>query len=191
MLPQDNTCGIFMEKIIWKSEQDRKVLFLYLNLRKERKINMMEKIITLLASNSFVKILLIAVALDTILGVLRAIKEHKFNSCVGIDGAIRKAAMLFSVCLLMAMDVIVHINVLCMIPEQYIQVLGISKLGVCEFFSLLFILYELVSILKNMTLCGLPVPTKIKIWIQKFLDDMTEELPEEAAQKFHDSEGEL
>ena len=52
---------------------------------------MMEKIITLLASNSFVKILLIAVALDTILGVLRAIKEHKFNSCVGIDGAIRKA----------------------------------------------------------------------------------------------------
>ena len=78
-----------------------------------------------------------------------------------------------------------------MIPEQYIQVLGISKLGVCEFFSLLFILYELVSILKNMTLCGLPVPTKIKIWIQKFLDDMTEELPEEAAQKFHDSEGEL
>lgn len=125
----------------------------------------MEKIITLLASNSFVKILLIAVALDTILGVLRAIKEHKFNSCVGIDGAIRKAAMLFSVCLLMAMDVIVHINVLCMIPEQYIQVLGISKLGVCEFFSLLFILYELVSILKNMTLCGLPVPTKIKIWM--------------------------
>lgn len=191
MLPQDNTCGIFMEKIIWKSEQDRKVLFLYLNLRRERKINMMEKIITLLASNSFVKILLIAVALDTILGVLRAIKEHKFNSCVGIDGAIRKAAMLFSVCLLMAMDVIVHINVLCMIPEQYIQVLGISKLGVCEFFSLLFILYELVSILKNMTLCGLPVPTKIKIWIQKFLDDMTEELPEEAAQKLHDSEGEL
>lgn len=88
-------------------------------------------------------------------------------------------------------NVIVHINVLCMIPEQYIQVLGISKLGVCEFFSLLFILYELVSILKNMTLCGLPVPTKIKIWIQKFLDDMTEELPEEAAQKLHDSEGEL
>lgn len=175
---------------IWKSEQDRKVLFLYKNLRKERKINMMEKIITLLASNSFVKILLIAVALDTILGVLRAIKEHKFNSCVGIDGAIRKAAMLFSVCLLMAMDVIVHINVLSMIPEQYIQVLGISKLGVCEFFSLLFILYELVSILKNMTLCGLPVPTKIKIWIQKFLDDMTEELPEEVAQKLHDSEGE-
>lgn len=145
----------------------------------------MDKIITLLSSNSFVKILLIAVALDTILGVLRAIKEHKFNSCVGIDGAIRKAGMLLSVCFLMATDVIMHINVLSMVPEAYVQLLGIDKMGICEFFSLLFILYELVSILKNMTLCGLPVPTKIKRWIQKFLDDMTEELPEEAVQELH------
>lgn len=146
---------------------------------------MMDKIITLLSSNSFVKILLIAVALDTILGVLRAIKEHKFNSCVGIDGAIRKAGMLLSVCFLMATDVIMHINVLSMLPEEYVQLLGIDKMGICEFFSLLFILYELVSILKNMTLCSLPVPTKIKRWIQKFLDDMTEELPEEAVQELH------
>lgn len=146
---------------------------------------MMDKIITLLSSNSFVKILLIAVALDTILGVLRAIKEHKFNSCVGIDGAIRKAGMLLSVCFLMATDVIMHINVLSMVPEEYVQLLGIDKMGICEFFSLLFILYELVSILKNMTLCGLPVPTKIKRWIQKFLDDMTEELPEEVEQELH------
>lgn len=145
----------------------------------------MDKIITLLSSNSFVKILLIAVALDTILGILRAIKEHKFNSCVGIDGAIRKAGMLLSVCFLMATDVIMHINVLSMVPEEYVQLLGIDKMGICEFFSLLFILYELVSILKNMTLCGLPVPTKIKRWIQKFLDDMTEELPEEAVQELH------
>lgn len=146
---------------------------------------MMDKIITLLSSNSFVKILLIAVALDTILGVLRAIKEHKFNSCVGIDGAIRKAGMLLSVFFLMATDVIMHINVLSMVPEEYVQILGIDKMGICEFFSLLFILYELVSILKNMTLCGLPVPTKIKKWIQKFLDDMTEELPKEAVQELH------
>ena len=146
---------------------------------------MMDKIITLLSSNSFVKILLIAVTSDTILGVLRAIKEHKFNSCVGIDGAIRKAGMLLSVCFLMATDVIMHINVLSMVPEEYVQILGIDKMGICEFFSLLFILYELVSILKNMTLCGLPVPTKIKKWIQKFLDDMTEELPKEAVQELH------
>ena len=134
---------------------------------------MMNQIIMLLYSNSFFKILLLAVTLDTILGVLRAIKEHKFNSCVGIDGAIRKAAMVLSVLLLMATDVIMHINILFMVPEQYIKILGIDKLGVCEFFCLLFILYELVSILKNMTLCGLPVPSKAKKWVQKFLEDMT------------------
>ena len=143
----------------------------------------MEKILMLLAKNSFIRILLIAVTLDTLLGVLRAIKEHKFNSCVGIDGAIRKAAMLFSVCLLMATDVIMHINMLGMIPDKYIQIIGIQKLGICEFFCLLFILYEAVSILKNMTLCGLPVPQGVKKWIQKFLEDMTEELPEDAVKK--------
>ena len=143
----------------------------------------MEKILMLLSSNSFIRILLIAVTLDTLLGVLRAIKEHKFNSCVGIDGAIRKAAMLVSICLLMAIDVIMHINIVGMIPEQYIQVIGIQKLGICEFFCLLFILYEAVSILKNMTLCGLPVPKKIKKWVQKFLEDMTEELPEDAVEE--------
>ena len=145
----------------------------------------MKEIIILLSNNMLFKALLICVSLDSILGALRAIKEHKFNSCVGIDGAIRKAAMLFSVCLLMSIDVIMNVNVLSFVPEQYVQILGINKMGICEFFSLLFILYELVSILKNMTLCGLPVPTKIKRWIQKFLDDMTEELPEEAVQELH------
>ena len=139
----------------------------------------MNMILKLLAGNSFFRILLIAVTLDTILGALRAIKEHKFNSCVGIDGAIRKSAMLLSVCLLMAVDVILNINVLFMVPQNYIEILGIHKLGICEFFSILFVLYEIVSILKNMTLCGLPVPEKIKRWVQKFLEDMTEELPEE------------
>lgn len=57
---------------------------------------MMKEIIILLSNNMLFKALLICVSLDSILGALRAIKEHKFNSCVGIDGAIRKAAMLFS-----------------------------------------------------------------------------------------------
>nr|DAU53146.1 MAG TPA: hypothetical protein [Caudoviricetes sp.] len=29
-----------------------------------------------------------------------------------------------------------------------------------------------------MTLCGLPVPERVKKYIQKFLSDMTDELPE-------------
>lgn len=139
----------------------------------------MKEVLVLLSLNSFFRILTIAVLLDTILGVLRAFKYRKFNSCVGIDGAIRKVAMLVSVGLLMAVDTIMQFNFLFMIPEKYIQYIGITKLGLCEFFCLLFILYEAVSILKNMTLCGLPVPGKIKTFIQHFLDEMTDELPDE------------
>ena len=124
--------------------------------------------------------------LDTVLGVLRAIKEHKFNSCVGIDGAIRKVAMIFSVVFLMIIDATVKIDFLFMVPKEYLQYIGLERLGICELFCLLFILYEAISILKNMTLCGLPVPTKIKKWIQKFLDDMTDELPESVTEELHD-----
>nr|DAL90608.1 MAG TPA: holin [Caudoviricetes sp.] len=140
---------------------------------------MIQETLKLLTGNSFFEILLIAVFLDTTLGVLRAIKDHKFNSCVGIDGAIRKVAMMLSVGVLMLVDIVMHVNVLFMVPDKYIQLLGIQKLGVCEFFCLLFTLYETVSILKNMTLCGLPVPEKLKNYIQKFLNDMTDELSEE------------
>lgn len=142
----------------------------------------MSEIISLIEAHSFFIILLYAVLMDTILGVLRAVKEHKFNSCVGIDGAIRKVAMLFSVMFLMFIDSLVQIDFLFMIPEQYLQYIGITRVGVCELFCILFILYEIVSILKNMTLCGLPVPTKLRHFIQKFLDDMTEELPEEVSE---------
>ena len=76
----------------------------------------MIELITFFEAHLFFKILLYAVLLDTLLGVLRAIKEHKFNSCVGIDGAIRKAAMILSVVFLMIVDSSVKIDFLFMIP---------------------------------------------------------------------------
>lgn len=148
-------------------------------------MELFNELITFIGRHSFFIILLYAVLMDTILGVLRAVKEHKFNSCVGIDGAIRKVAMLFSVIFLMFIDTLVQIDFLFMIPDKYLQYIGLARMGVCELFCLLFVLYEIVSILKNMTLCGLPVPAKLKGYIQKFLDDMTEELPEEVSENLH------
>lgn len=148
----------------------------------------MTEIISLIEAHSFFIILLYAVLMDTILGVLRAVKERKFNSCVGIDGAIRKVAMLFSVMFLMVIDSMVQINFLFMIPEKYLQYIGIERLGICEVFCVLYILYEAVSILKNMSLCGLPIPAKAKQFLVNFLDDMTEELPEKVAEKLREGE---
>lgn len=142
---------------------------------------LMNDLIALLSNNSLIKLLLLAVVLDTILGVGRAIKYHKFNSSVGIDGAIRKVMMLVSAGVLMLADLIIHINLVGFIDEQYLQIIGLEKVGMCELFCLLFIVYEAVSILKNMLLCGLPIPRRIREWLLKFLDDMTAELPDDTS----------
>ena len=137
----------------------------------------MENLINILTNNAIIKILIVAVFLDTFLGVLRAVKERKFNSGVGIDGGIRKIAMIGSIAFLAALDMCFTFNLLFMLPQEWIVFLGVEKLGLCEFFSILFILYEAVSILKNMLLCGLPVPKKLRDKVENFLDVMTDELP--------------
>jgi len=137
----------------------------------------MQTFIDLIASNSLIKLLLLAILLDTILGTGRAIKEHKFNSCIGIDGAVRKVMMIVSAAVLMMADLIISINLTAFLPEDALNVVGLQKVGMCELFCVLFIVYEAVSILKNMLLCGLPVPAKIRELLTAFLDNMTAEMP--------------
>lgn len=109
------------------------------------------------AHNKIIQLVVLAIVCDTVFGVLRAIKEKKFNSCAGIDGAIRKVGMLISLVFMLAIDVLIKINLIGFIPEQVRTYLGLDTVGVAEFFALLYIAYEVVSIFKNMALCGLPV----------------------------------
>lgn len=147
------------------------------------KIEFLQVFINAMAGNTFFRVLMVVIAADTVLGVLRAIKFRQFNSSVGIDGAIRKVAMLASAVALMAADLLIHVNLMAFVPENYVQALGIQKLGMCEFFCLLFILYECLSVLKNMVLCGLPVPKKLRSWLKEFLENMTTEMPDEELDK--------
>lgn len=103
--------------------------------------------------------------------------KKKFNSCAGIDGAIRKVGMLISLVFMLAIDVLIKINLIGFIPEQARTYLGLDTVGVAEFFALLYIAYEVVSIFKNMALCGLPVK---KVWekVREFLAKYTDELPD-------------
>lgn len=139
-----------------------------------------DKIILLLAlawGSAIIKLNIWSVVVDTFFGVIRAIKEHKFNSSFGIDGAIRKISMIASLAFLLVLDRIVQINLIGFIPETIRTYLPVDSIGVAEFFGLLYIAYELVSILKNMTLCGLPVK---RLWeiVKKFLSQYTNELPD-------------
>lgn len=131
-----------------------------------------------LMGNVFVQLLLIAVCADMVFGSLRAAKYHCWNSAVGIDGAIRKAGMLACVLLFTAIDMMMHVDVLGWLPvdaRNALDACGVVKMGVTELFALLFILYEATSVLKNMLLCGLPVPTGLREKLGAWLSTMTEE----------------
>lgn len=131
-----------------------------------------------LMGNVFIRLLLIAVCADMVFGSLRAAKYRKWNSAVGIDGAIRKAGMLACVLLFTAIDMMMHVDVLGWLPAEARNVMdscGVVKMGVTELFALLFILYEATSVLKNMLLCGLPVPAGLREKLGAWLSTMTEE----------------
>lgn len=128
--------------------------------------------------NLFVVLVLLAIAMDTFLGALRAFKYHKWNSSVGIDGGLRKVAMLGSVFFLVLVDMLLNLNVLGWVGEEMqrnLSVIGVTNLGIAEFFCLFYIMYEATSIMKNMLLCGLPCPKGLKEKLAHWLAEMTEE----------------
>ena len=81
-----------------------------------------------------------------------------------------------SLVLLALVDSIIRLNLIGFIPKEARAYLPGQTVGTMEFFALLYVAYEIVSILKNMSLCGLPVK---KVWrtVKKALSKYTNELP--------------
>ena len=123
-------------------------------------------------NNIIFNLLIIIVTLDIILGILRALKERTFNSTFGINGMLRKSAMVISSVFLIIIDSILNLNFL--IQEELSSI--INKVGIFELFGTIFIIYESLSVLKNMVKCGLPIPKKIKTYLEKLLNEFTNEL---------------
>lgn len=133
----------------------------------------------ILSKSAEIKVLLICVLLDSIFGVLRSIKERKFNSNIGIDGLIRKFGMMISVIFFMAIDYIVKLNLIGFLPEEVRLTIGIEKIGISFLFLYLFIIYEFLSIMKNMIKCKLPIPKRLQKVLEGVFKKYTSELDEE------------
>lgn len=121
-----------------------------------------------------------AVAIDTVFGLGRAIKQRCWNSSFGINGAIRKIAMMACITFTVVLDAVCQFNLIKVFHAdvvKYLAMIGITHVGFSEFFAILFVAYECVSILKNMYFCGLPVKW---VWakVYKFLHKYTNELPD-------------
>lgn len=135
---------------------------------------------SLLNSNGF-KVLLVVICLDVFFGILRAIKQKKLNSSIGIDGIIRKCGMLVSTIFIKMIDFIVDLDFLGFIPLGVKEVLNIqNQFGIGSLFALLFIIFEALSVLKNMVICKLPIPKKLQKWLEKALHEFTTEIKDES-----------
>lgn len=131
-----------------------------------------------LFNTSLVKLLIVVIVYDTIFGILRAIREKSLNSTIGIDGIIRKCGMLLSIVFLTLIDNIIKIDLIGFIPENLKQIMNIKNIGICDLFNLLYIIFEFLSIIKNMTLCKLPIPKKLQQFLEKILKEFTTEIKE-------------
>ena len=138
----------------------------------------MKEYYEIMIHNKGVQLLVIFIVLDVIFGVLRAIKEGKLNSTIGIDGIIRKVGMIITICVCILVDVIISIDLIAFIPENVKSVLGLSKIGVSMIFNILYIVFEILSIFKNMYKCKLPLPKKLKVYLEKILKEFTSEIKE-------------
>ena len=101
-------------------------------------------------NNIIFYLLVIVILLDVFLGSIRALKDKSWNSTVGINGILRKTAMIGSSIFLIVVDNILKIDLLFFVPDEVLNIFNISSIGIFELFGIMFILYESSSILKNM-----------------------------------------
>lgn len=140
----------------------------------------MDVLLNYLHQHTTIIIVAVAIIFDTLLGFFLSVKDKKTYSSIGIDGMIRKASMLACIVFLVCLDYILHINIIGWLPEQILQIFKIvhmDNIGISDVFSVLFVVFELLSILKNWALMGLPMFKGVNEWIEKFLETFTEELP--------------
>ena len=126
-----------------------------------------------LINNDGFKVLCVVIVLDTIFGILRAIKEKSINSCIGIDGIIRKVGMLIAIVFLSLIDIIINIDLIGFIPNTIKEYLNIGEIGISTLFIILFIVFEILSVFKNMILCKLPIPRKLQEFLENVMQEFT------------------
>lgn len=139
----------------------------------------MEEFLKMLYNNQNIKILIIFIVFDVIFGVLRALKEKKINSCIGIDGIIRKVGMILTIIICIVIDKMINIDLIAFVPVEVKNYINVDKVGLAFLFNVLYIVFEILSVFKNMIKCKLPLPKKLKSLLEKILKEFTSEMKEE------------
>lgn len=133
----------------------------------------------ILVQNKVIQIMTIFIVLDVIFGILRSIKQHKTNSTIGIDGIVRKVAMMFTIASCIVLDYIVEIDLIGFIPQSIKESINLGRVGTSDLFAFLYCIFEVLSIFKNMMKIGIPLPIKLKNFLERLLKEFTSEIKEE------------
>lgn len=131
-----------------------------------------------LFNSKSLQILCVVIVLDLIFGILRAIREKSINSSIGIDGMIRKVGMLITIIVLAFIDNLVRIDFIGFIPVEIKQILNIKNVGIMQLFNILFVIFEILSVFKNMILVKMPIPSKLQNFLEKVMKEFTGEIKE-------------
>lgn len=135
--------------------------------------------INLLICNKNIQLLVIFIFLDVIFGFLRSIKERKTNSTIGIDGIIRKTGMMITIIVTLILDKMCNIDLIGFIPSDLKNYLHLGKCGITLLFNSLYIIFESLSIMKNMRKCKIPLPNQLNNFLDRLLSEFTEEIKKE------------
>lgn len=136
----------------------------------------MKHLIDIISTSKSLKLLIIFIILDVLFGVARSFIEHKSNSTIGINGIIRKVLEIVTIITCIIIDEIIDLNFVSFVSSELKEFLGIKRVGITFIFNSLYIVFEILSIFKNMYKCKLPLPKKLKDFLERILKEYTEEL---------------
>lgn len=140
----------------------------------------MEMLFSYLQNHKMLVLVAMVILFDTVLGSILSFKEKKTNSSIGIDGMTRKVSMIACLLFLVIFDFLIHLDLIGWLPSQILDIfnaIGISSIGISDVFALLFIVFELLSVLKNWMLLGLPMFKGVNEKVTGFLETFTDEMP--------------
>lgn len=136
---------------------------------------------TFVSNRPIATVLFFAIMLDVLFGVLRASKEKRINSTTGNGGLIQKTSIILCVMFLMFVDYILKVDVMIWLPTgiiDFLKSIGIKYIGIATFFSIFFILFELLSIVNHLELMGVPMPKFIKKMLENTIETIDKQAEE-------------
>lgn len=116
--------------------------------------------------------LILLIVLDIVLGSLASIIDKTIYSTIGINGLLRKFAIIITVITLNFFDTYVYLN-----WKDYLQlnIDILDELNISNLFCLLFLCFECLSCLKNLNRLKLPIPAPLQKFLNKLLYELTNE----------------